>query len=63
MDLYNTFDAKTNLSKILAKVESGEEVLIGKSGKPVAKLSPYEQEEERQPDIWSNSNEFWLKED
>jgi prevent-host-death family protein len=32
--------AKAQLSKLLAKVEAGEEVVIGRNGKPVAKLVP-----------------------
>lgn len=33
--------AKTNLSKLVAQVEAGEEVIIGRGGKPVAKLVAY----------------------
>ena len=36
----NTHEAKTHLSKILIRVEAGEEILIARSGKPVAKLVP-----------------------
>lgn len=36
----NVHDAKTHFSKLLAKVESGEEVIIARAGKPVAKLVP-----------------------
>ncbi len=35
----NTHQAKTELSKLLAQVESGEEVLICRNGKPVARLT------------------------
>ena len=34
------FDAKTHLSSLLDKVEAGEEVLITRHGKPVARLVP-----------------------
>ena len=34
----NVHDAKTNLSKLLAKVAEGEQVLITNRGKPVAQL-------------------------
>ncbi len=40
--LVNIYDAKTNLSKLLADVERGEEVLIGRAGEPIARLSPIE---------------------
>lgn len=38
------FEAKTHLSSLLARVARGEEVLITKRGKPVARLVPAEQE-------------------
>ena len=34
----NIHEAKTHLSRLLAKVAAGEEVIIAKAGKPVAKL-------------------------
>jgi prevent-host-death family protein len=36
----NIHEAKTNLSKLLERVALGEEVVIAKAGKPVAKLVP-----------------------
>lgn len=41
MKIINIHEAKTHLSRILARVSQGESVVIGKSGKPVAVLSPY----------------------
>ncbi len=40
MTLVTVTEAKANLSKLLAMVERGEEVIIGRAGKPVATLSP-----------------------
>lgn len=34
----NVHEAKTHLSKLLERVGQGEEVIIAKSGKPVARL-------------------------
>ena len=34
------FDAKTNLSSLLDKVEAGEEVVITRHGKAIARLVP-----------------------
>jgi prevent-host-death family protein len=45
----NTRDAKTNLSRYLARVAAGETVVIARAGKPVARLVPAETEPERQP--------------
>ena len=36
----NTHEAKTHLSKYLERVETGEEIIIARSGKPVARLVP-----------------------
>jgi len=41
MESYNIHAAKTNLSKLIEKVEHGEEIIISRSGKPVAKVVPY----------------------
>ncbi len=37
----NIHEAKTHLSKLLERVMNGEEVIIAKSGKPVARLISY----------------------
>ena len=36
----NVHEAKTHLSRILDRVAAGEEVVIAKAGKPVARLVP-----------------------
>ena len=36
----NVHEAKTSLSELLVSVESGEEIIIARNGKPIAKLSP-----------------------
>lgn len=38
MKSVNVHQAKTNFSKLLAKVERGEEVVIARAGEPVARL-------------------------
>ena len=40
MAIINIHDAKTHFSKILIRVNRGEEVIIAKAGKPVAKIIP-----------------------
>ncbi|GAA0489088.1 hypothetical protein Ade02nite_73220 [Paractinoplanes deccanensis] len=37
---FNIHDAKTNLSRIIDRVEHGEEIIISRSGTPVAKVIP-----------------------
>jgi len=39
-DQYNIHDAKTNLSRIIDRVEHGEEIIISRAGTPVAKVIP-----------------------
>jgi len=41
MHISNIHEAKSNLSKLIDKVEHGEEIVIARAGKPVAKLVPY----------------------
>ncbi|MGH9740895.1 MAG: type II toxin-antitoxin system Phd/YefM family antitoxin [Candidatus Acidiferrum sp.] len=36
--MYTVHEAKTNLSKLLRKAENGEDVVIARGSKPVAKL-------------------------
>jgi len=37
----NVYEAKTNLSKLLDRVEQGEEIVLGRAGRPVARLCAY----------------------
>ncbi|MEV6272987.1 type II toxin-antitoxin system prevent-host-death family antitoxin [Kribbella sp. NPDC051936] len=37
---YNIHEAKTQLSRIIERVEHGEEVVISRAGHPVAKVVP-----------------------
>ena len=45
MFITNISEAKAQLSALVEKVMAGQEVVIGKAGKPVAKLVRYEQSE------------------
>jgi prevent-host-death family protein len=60
--LVNTHEAKTQLSKLLARVAAGEEVIIAKAGRPVARLVPYRHTAApRQPGAWRG--QVWMAED
>lgn len=51
----NVHDAKTHFSRLLARIAKGEEIVIAKAGKPVAKLVPYRtQEWSRTPGAWAD---------
>jgi prevent-host-death family protein len=41
MAVFNIHDAKTHFSKLLERVLNGEEVVIAKAGKPVARILPF----------------------
>jgi prevent-host-death family protein len=43
----NIFEAKTNLSKLIARAEKGEEIVIARAGKPVARLTRLEEKKSR----------------
>ena len=36
----NTHEAKTHLSKLLARVEAGEEIVVARAGRPIARIVP-----------------------
>jgi prevent-host-death family protein len=40
-EIINVHAAKTNLSRLLERAEAGEEIVIARAGKPIAKLVPY----------------------
>lgn len=40
LDHYNMHDAKTHLSRLIERVEHGEEIVIDRAGTPVAKIVP-----------------------
>ncbi len=44
-------EAKAQLSALVEQVLSGEEVIIGRAGKPVVRLVPYEGGVERRPGL------------
>ncbi len=39
--IINVHETKTRLSKLLDRVLEGEEIVIGRAGKPVARLTPF----------------------
>lgn len=39
-DQFDVHEAKTNLSRIIERVEHGEEIIISRAGTPVAKFVP-----------------------
>ncbi len=44
----NVHEAKTNLSRLLVQVEAGEDIIIARSGTPVARLVRFQKPGKRQ---------------
>ena len=64
MEITNISEAKASLSKLIEKVLKGDEVVIGKAGKPVAKLVPYDLETSpRQLGVGNWHGKIWLADD
>ena len=49
MSIVTIHQAKTNLSRLIERVSEGEEVIIARGDKPVARLVPIEVKGKRQP--------------
>ena len=47
----NVHEAKTQLSRLLAQVEAGEDVVIARRGEPVARLVACKPVGKREPDL------------
>jgi prevent-host-death family protein len=62
VSVVNVHEAKTHLSRLLERVSAGEEIVIAKAGRPVAKLVPYvESEEPRKMGGWKGR--VWIADD
>ena len=58
----NVHDAKTHLSRLLERVEAGEEIVIARNGRPVARLVPAQRiRSPRQPGAWEGRG--WIADD
>ena len=45
----NVHEAKTHLSRLLARVEAGERIVIARAGRPIAVLAPVDHPKPRKP--------------
>lgn len=58
-DIVNVHEAKTHLSKLLARVEAGEEIILARGGAPIAKIVPIPpQREWAGPGAWKGKYEI-----
>jgi len=58
----NIHEAKTHLSRLIQRVEAGEEITISRAGKPVAKLIAAGPQGGKRP-LGIAKGEFWIAED
>lgn len=60
--IYNLYEAKTSLSKLVKRAAAGEEIVIAKAGKPMVKLVSLKQGPAvREPGGWEGR--VWISED
>ena len=62
MDMINIHDAKTQLSRLVERASAGEEIIIARAGKPVARLVPLEKSgKPRKPGLLKGK--IWISKD
>ena len=54
----NVHEAKTHLSRLLARVEAGEEIVIARAGRPAARLVACKPRGKRRPGLWKGKIEI-----
>ena len=59
----NVHDAKTHLSRLLERVEHGEEIVIARAGKPIARLVPFERSPAGKRPLGLYKGQIWMSED
>lgn len=62
MQIVNVHEAKTNLSKLIARVLEGEDIVIAKAGKPVAKIVEFKKSPQQRV-MGQFKGEIWMSED
>jgi prevent-host-death family protein len=62
VDQVNIHEAKTHLSRLVERVEAGEEIVIARGGRPVARLVPLRQRTEARP-LGLRRGKIWMAPD
>jgi prevent-host-death family protein len=50
-EVVNLYDAKAQLSRLIDRATAGEDILIGRAGKPLVRLVPVDELRPRQPGL------------
>ena len=59
----NVHEAKTQLSRLLAEVERGGEVVVARNGRPVAKLIPFPKAAKKRLRVGNWKGRIWISPD
>ncbi|ELR98214.1 type II toxin-antitoxin system Phd/YefM family antitoxin [Gloeocapsa sp. PCC 73106] len=63
METVNIHQAKTHLSRLLSRVELGEEIIISNRGIPIAKLVPFYTSFNRRASLGQDQERFTVPDD
>ncbi len=63
MRTINIHEAKTHLSRLVEDAAQGEEIVIAKAGKPVARLVPLPKPERRAPKLGTMKDKIQVADD
>lgn len=62
MQTVNIHEAKTHLSRLVERAAAGEEVIIAKAGKPMARLAPLEKPVKKKREPGALKGKIWMAE-
>jgi prevent-host-death family protein len=63
LEQVNMHEAKTHLSRLVERVEAGEEIVISRAGKPAAKLVPVPSEKRGRRKLGAWEGKGWMASD
>lgn len=63
MTVVGMHEAKTNLSKLVARAEAGEEIVIARRGVPVVELKPVARRNRMAEALGSMKGQIWMSDD
>lgn len=52
MEIVNSYEAKTRLSRLIERALAGERIVIARAGRPLVELKPYEPARPRSGGAW-----------
>lgn len=63
MSMVNMHEAKTHFSELIERIRMGEEIVIARNGKPIARLVPYETGTAPRRELGSMRGQIWMADD